>query len=328
MTGRWSFRSRLLFGAVAWSLGLLLLASFGLVWALEHHPTAPRAVHAVLRHPLALVVTVAFMLIGLLQVRSALTGLDRIRGRLSAIHEGRDRRLEGAFPSEVQPLVADLNTLLDERDRAVDRALATAGNLAHGLKTPLAVLSAEADRATTEHSEIALSIRQQVDRMHRQVDYHLARARAMSGQASGARCLLRDAVDGLARALLRLHASRDLVLDVQVAPDLSVRALDADIEEMVGNLLDNACRWARARVIVTAEAHTDGVHIAIDDDGPGIDESMRQRVLQRGVRADETGPGYGLGLAIVGDLAELYGGSIELGVSPMGGLRVSLRLPV
>lgn len=309
-------------------MGLLVLASAGLAFALDNHPTAPHVVHGVLQHPLTFVFTIACLLVGLLQVRSALSGLDRVRKRLSAMHDGRQRRLAGVFPAEVQPLVADLNRLLDERDRAIDRALTTAGDLAHGLKTPLAVLGVEADRtALSGQADVALSIRQQVDRMHRQVDYHLARARAMSGHASGARCLLREAVDGLVRALLRLHASRDLVLDVQVAADLSVRARDADVEEMMGNLLDNACRWARSRVVVAAAGGADGVLITIDDDGPGIEAPMRERVLQRGVRADETGPGYGLGLAIVGDLAELYGGSIALDVSPQGGLRASLRLP-
>jgi len=159
-----------------------------------------------------------------------------------------------------------LRALLVEGERRSFK-VTTADDLAHGLKTPLAVLAVEADRtAASGHADVALSIQQQIDRMHRQVDYHLARARAMSGHASGARCVLRDVVAGLVRALLRLHASRDLVIDVQIAPDLQVRVLDADLEEMMGNLLDNACRVARARVVIAATATTGSVLITVDDD--------------------------------------------------------------
>lgn len=323
-----SFRGRLLAGAFAWSLGLLVLASAGLAHAVDNHPGAPRVVHGVLQHPLTTAFMIACMVIGLLQVRSALSGLDRVRRELAALHEGREHRLGGTFPSEVQPLVTDLNRLLDQRDQSVQRASTAAGNLAHGLKTPLAILTVEADRAAADgHTEVAASIHQQVDQMRRQVDYHLARARATSGQASGARSALRESVDGLVRTLTRLHAARDLAIDVQIDPALSVRALRADVDEMLGNLLDNACRWGRSRVVVAAAASAGAIVITVDDDGPGIEPKMWDRVLQRGVRADESGSGSGLGLAIVRDLAELYEGSIVLARSPMGGLRVVLALP-
>lgn len=328
MKRRWSFRGRLLIGALAWSLGLLVLASMALVHVLENRPGAPAAVHGFLKHPLSIMFTVACVVIGVLQVRRGLFSLDQIRQKLSALHDGRDLRLEGVYPSEVQPLVTDLNRLLDQRDHAIERALATAGNLAHGLKTPLAVLSVEADRAAASgHADVAVSIQQQVDRMRRQVDYHLARARAMSGHASGARCVLRHSIDALVRTLTRLHAGRDLAIDVRVASDLSARVLREDIDEMLGNLLDNACRWARSRVVIDAVTQDGAIAITVDDDGPGIDPEMRNQVLQRGVRADESGSGSGLGLAIVRDLAELYDGSIVLDRSPMGGLRASLVLP-
>ena len=267
------------------------------------------------------------MLGGFLQVRRGLSAVDALRRNLGALHTGDARRLEGAYPSEVQPLVDDLNALLEQRDQAVERAIAKAGDLAHGLKTPLAVIAHEADRAAVAGAgDVAASVHQQVDRMKRQVDYHLAHARASSGKA-GQRCALRESVDGLVRALTRLHADRQLTIDVSVDPTLLVQGRREDIDEMLGNVLDNACRFARARVAVAAAAVGQAVVVTIDDDGPGLDPMLRAAVLQRGVRADESGPGSGLGLAIVRNLVELYGGTIALSVSPSGGLRVELRLP-
>ena len=165
--------------------------------------------------------------------------------------------------------------------------------------------------------------------MRRQIDYHLAHARAAaSGATPGARCSVADSADGLARTLLRLHADRGLAIDVQVAADHSVRGQREDLDEMLGNLLDNACKWARSRVVDhRRRSHDSRIVVTVDDDGPGLDPSMRDAVLQRGVRADEAAPGSGLGLAIVRDLAELYGGSISLADAPRGGLRARLELP-
>jgi signal transduction histidine kinase len=235
----------------------------------------------------------------------------------------------GQFPSEVEPLVAELNALLDHREAAIRRAVAKAGDLAHGLKTPLAVLAQEAARARgAGQCEVADSIDEQVDRMRRQVDYHLAHARAAaSGATLAARCAVADSAEPLARTLLRLHADRGVAIEVRVPPAHAFRGQREDLDEMLGNLLDNACKWARARVTLTSSRADHMIVLAIDDDGPGLDASMRQAVLQRGVRADEAASGSGLGLAIARDLAELYGGSIALGESPLGGLRATLRLP-
>jgi signal transduction histidine kinase len=226
-------------------------------------------------------------------------------------------------------MVNDLNALLDHREERVRRAMAKAGDLAHGLKTPLAVLWQEADAiANAGHDDLAATIRQQVERMRRQMDYHLAHARAAaSGATPGAHCSVKASVDGLARTLKRLHADRGVEIQVDVAPEHSVRAEREDLDEMLGNLLDNACKWGRSRVMVESAQRGSEVVITVDDDGPGIAPSMRDAVLQRGVRADEAMPGSGLGLAIVRDLAELYGGSITLASSPAGGLRAQLVLP-
>jgi signal transduction histidine kinase len=252
-----------------------------------------------------------------------------LRKRLAAVHDGRESRVGGAYPSEVQPLVDDLNALLAHREQRVREALAKAGDLAHGLKTPLAVLAQEAERAAADgHYERAATLAQQVDRMRRQVEYHLAHARAAaSGALPGAHCAVAESAHGLARTLERLHAARALTIDVNVAADHAIRGQREDLDEMLGNLLDNACKYARTRVAISSQNGDGRVEIAVDDDGPGLPVAMRDAVLQRGVRADEAAPGSGFGLAIVRDLAALYGGSIALEASALGGLRARLTLP-
>lgn len=330
MTAPLSLLSRVLVGAVLWSLGLFVLAGVVSTVMMRHYPETPIILHTAFGHALiSSTAAAAFMLFGLWHVRRGVSPIHQLRSRLARVRGGQARRVEGRYPSEVQPLVDDLNALLDHRERAVSRALAKAGDLAHGLKTPLAVLAHEADRAEKAgQHELAAAIGQQVDRMRRQIEYHLAQARAAaSGAAPGARCALQPAAEALARTLLRLHAGRGLRIDVDVAPDHAVRVQREDVDEMLGNLLDNACKWARARVAVASAASGADIVITVDDDGPGLDPSMREAVLQRGVRADEAAPGSGLGLAIVRDLADLYGGSIALEASPAGGLRARLQLP-
>jgi signal transduction histidine kinase len=271
----------------------------------------------------------AFVLGGLLQIRKGLSEFNQLRARLSDVREGRKQQIEGRYPSEVQPLVNDLNALLEQRELAVGRAQAKAGDLAHGLKTPLAVLLQEADRAKSvgEH-ELAATSAQQVERMQRQVDYHLAHARAAaSGTALGTWCVIAESAEGLLRTLRRLYAERGITFESNISGDHGVRAQREDLEEMLGNLLDNACKWAKSRVATSSSIEASNIVITVDDDGPGLDPAKRDVVLKRGVRADETAPGSGLGLAIVRDLAELYGGTISLESSPLGGLRARLLLP-
>ncbi|MGA2602298.1 MAG: ATP-binding protein [Bryobacteraceae bacterium] len=229
----------------------------------------------------------------------------------------------------MQPLIDDLNALLDDREKAVKRALATAGDLAHGLKTPLAVLAQEAERlGANGDPELSAGIAQQVERMRRQVDYHLARARAAaSGVTLNVHCPVAASAEGLARTMLKLYAGRSLAIGVHVPADHSVRVQREDLDEMLGNLLDNACKWATSRVTVETARRENSIAVSVDDDGPGLARPLRTLVLQRGVRADEAAAGSGLGLAIVRDLAELYGGSISLEGSPCGGVRALLVLP-
>ncbi len=319
-----SFRGRVLLGTFFWTLGLIPLLHY--LFLVVHHQTR--------QIPSRFLGTffgsaVVFILVGIWQFRVGLLPFGRLRRQLLALRDGSVNRVEGAYPTEVQPLVNDLNALLENRERAMQRALAKAGDLAHGLKTPLAVLAQEADRAEAAgQTEAASTISVQVERMRRQVDYHLAQARAATpGNVPGARCFVLPAVEGLARTMLRIYAGRGLKVDLDVPPEHSIRGQLEDLEEMLGNLLDNACKWAKSRVEIQSVQENGAVILTVDDDGPGLPPAMRERVLQRGVRADEASPGSGLGLAIVRDLAELYQGTIALEDSPLGGLRARLRLP-
>ena len=325
-----SLRARLVIGALLWTAGILLLISVGLVAALLHERTFPHHVHAVLQHDVIVpIVAVICMAAGYWHVRRGLAPVVGLRERLARVRDGGAARIDGRFPAEVAPLVEDLNALLAHREAAVARAVAKAGDLAHGLKTPLALLAQDAERADAAGDpDLASAIRQQVDRMRRQIDYHLAHARAAaSGAAPGASCSIESSANALARTLRRLHADRGVGIDVHAPGDHTFRGQREDLDEMLGNIMDNACKWARSRVAVASAAHEEMIVVTVDDDGAGLEAAMRDRVLQRGVRADESAPGTGFGLAIVRDLAELYGGSVALDRSPMGGLRATLRLP-
>ena len=327
---RLSLRAHLLLGASLWTMGLFALAGVALTFVMFHHPSTPRLIHAPFLHfRAASIVGVIFLVAGLFLVSRGLSAVQQLRSNLSAVHQGRERIVEGQYPAEVQPLVNDLNALLEHREQAVRRAIAKAGDLAHGLKTPLAVLTQEAERVKQSGQiELAAAIAQQVERMRRQIEYHLAHARASaSGAAAGARCQVADSAQGLARTLRRLHADRGITIDVDAAADLYVRCQREDLDEMLGNLLDNACKWATSRVALTASPVGPDVVMTVDDDGPGLDATKYDAVLQRGVRADQAAPGSGLGLAIVRELSELYGGSVSLSQSPFGGLRARLQLP-
>lgn len=320
-----SLHARLVAGVAIWTAGILAVAAIASMVIVAHHPRWTLLVH----NGLLALSGAALVTAGFAVIRRGLSPFRLLQERLAAIREGRATHLAGDYPAEVAPLVDDLNALIDERERRVERAVARAGDLAHGLKTPLAILLQDVARADAagEH-DLASSIRQQVERMRRQVDSHLAQARvAASGPSPTVRVSVLEITDGLVRAMTRLHADRGLVIRTDIAADQVVRVPVEDLEEMLGNLLDNACKWARSAVTISSSRDGSQVVVSIDDDGAGLEPSMRERVLQRGVRADEAAPGSGLGLAIVRDLAEAYGGSITLGASSAGGVRAILRLP-
>jgi signal transduction histidine kinase len=262
----------------------------------------------------------------LVQVRFGLEPLRRMGRALGAIRGGATARLEGAFPAEIEPLAAELNALLDHNEALVERARTHVGNLAHGLKTPLSVLTNEAGRSQGPLAEL---VGRQVALMRRQVDHHLARARAIAtGSILGARTDVLPVLRDLERTLERIYADKALAIALACPPELAFRGARQDLEEMLGNLLDNACKWAAASVAVRVEAAPEQVlQVTIEDDGPGLPASRRAEVLERGRRLDEQVPGTGLGLAIVADLAQLYGGRLVLAAAAGGGLRALLILP-
>ena len=275
----------------------------------------------------------SFLLLGLglvaaifVQVRVGLLPLRRLRESLTRIREGHAQRLEGQFPAEIAPLAAELNTLIEHSGEVVARARTHVSNLAHYLKTPLTVLASEADAA--ENSPLTEQVRRQVGAMRRQVDHYLVRARAAGNvNALGNRTKLEPVLDGLARVLTRIHEARGITIDWDCAPDTYFRGERQDMEEMAGNLMDNACKWARANVKVRALREGAKLVLVVDDDGPGLTPEERARVGARGERLDESVPGTGLGLAIVRDISKLYAGFLELEASPMGGLQARLILP-
>lgn len=323
-----SFSGRVAITSVLWTLGSVAAAVSFTTFHIEHGRQFVIPLHFSTAGFAAAILLVA----AILHFRRSLSPFDQLRERLSAVRQGTAGQVTGEYPSEVQPLVDDLNGLLAHQAAAIARAQAKAGDLAHGLKTPLAVLQQDVDRAKAAGLDaLAESIGQQVARMTRHVDWHLAHARAAaSGGTATATANVAESVDGLARTLARVHAERTLSITSAVDAGVAVRVERVDLDEILGNLMDNACKWARTTVRVSVElkdgaARTVAVHV--DDDGAGVAPDLRARVLARGVRADEQAPGTGLGLAIAQDLAALYDGAVTLGDSPLGGLRATVTLP-
>jgi signal transduction histidine kinase len=274
----------------------------------------------------------SFVLLGLglvaavfLQVRVGLMPLRRLQSSLARIRDGSAQRLEGKFPAEIAPLVTELNSLIEHSNEVVGRARTHVSNLAHFLKTPLSVLTSEAQ---AQGGPLAEQVRRQVETMRRQVDHYLARARAAgSVNVLGNRTAVAPVLSDLARVLERIHAERALTIDCTCPAELCFRGERQDLEEMAGNLMDNACKWAVSRVKVQALREGARLVLVVEDDGPGLTPEDRARVGARGERLDERVPGSGLGLAIVRDISKLYAGSLALGASSLGGLEARLSLP-
>lgn len=260
------------------------------------------------------------------QVRLGLAPLNQVSQSLAAIREGRADKLEGKFPTEIQPLADELNALVAHNAEVVARARTHVGNLAHFLKTPLSVLANEVHGIPGQMAE---TVARQVQVMRRQVDHYLARARSVgSASVIGARTEVAPVIADLTRALSKIYASRGIRIERQCPDGLSFRGDRSDLEEMIGNLMDNACKWAEGEVNVTVSPGKLGrLLVAVADDGPGLDDAQKQRVMERGERLDESKPGSGLGLGIVKEIASLYGGKLELGRAEPGGLSVELDLP-
>jgi signal transduction histidine kinase len=264
-----------------------------------------------------------------LLMRWGLRPLRDVRDDLRKIRDGEIQHLEGDYPREIEPLVHDLNALIDSNREIVERSRTHVGNLAHALKTPIAVLQNEAENS---REPLAAKVGEQIGIMRNQVEHHLNRARiAAQSNVLGAVTAVEPAVSALARVMGKVHKDRGLSIAVEVPPGLRFRGEKQDFEEMAGNLLDNACKWARSRVRISArrdeKEHRSFLALSFDDDGPGLPATLREEALSRGRRLDESKPGSGLGLSIVVELARIYGGNLALESSDLGGLSARLRLP-
>lgn len=258
------------------------------------------------------------------QVRYGLAPLRRLGRTMTDLREGKVDRIDGDYPSEIRPLVEDLNAVLHENRELLARARAQAGNLAHALKTPLAVIRNALAGKSFEPAIHAVG--SEVERMHAAIERHLVRARAGATALPGRQVAVRPALEDVIRAVSRIHGGR-VAIRLQGEGQPRFRGDAADLQEIFGNLLENAAKYARATVSVELATEAERLRIAIHDDGPGIPAARRAEAVQRGVRLDTTRPGSGLGLQIVDELCRIYGGTLELGDSPLGGLVATVVLP-
>ena len=277
------------------------------------------------------VLVTSFLLLGLgliilaaLQTFYGLWPLRAVRKAIAQMRSGRESRVTDALPDEVMPMVNELNALLDHNEQQAEESRRHAGNLAHALKTPLTVIM---NSATAQSPDLADTIIREATTMRRQVDHHLARARAVGRRGhSHSRAQIWDSLESVERAVSRLYSH--VRLDMAGDKEISARVERQDLDEMLGNLIENAAKYGGGSVFVTVEDAGDFVEMLIEDDGKGIPEAERERLFDRGARLDTGKPGTGLGLAIVRDVVEIYGGTVRLEESEdLGGLLVRLRLP-
>ena len=265
------------------------------------------------------------MVLAALQALYGLWPLRRVRQSIAAISSGQASRIEGSFPREIEPLTAELNQLLVHNEVQAEEARRHAGNLAHALKTPLTVIT---NAATAQSPDLADTVCREAATMRRQVDHHLARARAIGRRSSAqARAPVWPSLEAVERAVVKIY--ENVTIDLAGDKNASVRVERQDLDEMLGNLIENAAKYGGGRVFVTVSATPECVEIDVEDDGRGIPEAERTSIFDRGARLDTGKPGTGLGLAIVRDVALIYGGSVRLEESEdLGGLLAKLKLPL
>jgi signal transduction histidine kinase len=261
-----------------------------------------------------------------LQVQIGLRPLFALRNEIADVRKGRSARIARSYPLEIQPLAEQVNRLLDHNQETVERQRTHVGNLAHALKTPLSVMLAEAG---TQSGALPDMVRKQTDLMKAQVDHHLRRARAAArAQLLGERTPIAEVLDEMAVMLERVFEEKGVEIDWRAPDELGFRGERQDLQEILGNLIENACKWSKRRVRISAGPTGLGqMVVVVEDDGPGLPAEQREAALERGARMDETTPGSGLGLSIVVELTRAYGGRITLADSDLGGLKVLLELP-
>jgi signal transduction histidine kinase len=276
---------------------------------------------------LALLVLLLMLITGVvLQVRVGLRPLFRLQREIASVRAGKTDRLVADYPAELEPLASELNALVAHNQDVVERQRTHVGNLAHALKTPLAVMAAEAQARPGALAEV---VSHQAQIMHAQVDHHLRRARAaVRPQGGGERTAVAPVLEELSLTLERIFRGKGVEVDWRAPDDLFFHGERQDLQELAGNVMENACKWCKARVRVDARVTSPTqLTLTVEDDGPGLAAGDRQEVLQRGARLDETAPGSGLGLSIVDELARAYGGGLALADSGLGGLKATLNLP-
>lgn len=273
---------------------------------------------------LAVLLTVVQTLIA----RWGLSPLRRLAADLENIEAGQQQDLGGRYPAEIQPVTNNLNRVLRSEQAQRDRYRNTLADLAHSLKTPLAVIRGQlqSEQALPQDQLKAL-IDEQVSRMSAIVDHQLRRASAQVAQASHVAVALQPVVERVCNALERVYRVRSMRLRVEVLPDLVFYGDEGDLMELLGNVIDNACKYGRHSVEVSAKRLNRDLQIIIDDDGPGVSEDTKHLILTRGIRADTASPGQGIGLAVTVDILSSYGGTIDITQSPLGGARFALRIP-
>ena len=260
-------------------------------------------------------------------VRSALRPLERVREQIAQLQQGRRTELDSQVPQELEPLVAQVNHLLSHTEDTLKRSRNALGNLGHALKTPLAVLVSLSEREELrDQPELQATLREQLAQIRQRLERELGRARLAGEALPGAHFDCAAELPGLFSTLGMIH-SHGLKLEWQAEPGLCLPWDREDLLELLGNLLDNACKWADAEVRLNLVQEGEGYRLWVDDDGPGIAPERREAVLGRGTRLDEQVAGHGLGLGIVRDMVEAWGGSLSLEDSPLGGLRVAISLP-
>lgn len=275
----------------------------------------------------------AFLLLGagliaavVVQVQVGLRPLFDLRREVSSVRRGKAERLEGTYPSELEPLADELNALVAHNQEVVERQRTHVGNLAHALKTPLSVMLTESSQRPGPLAEV---VGRQAEVMRQQVDHHLRRARAAARtQGQGERASVAEVLDELARTLERIFRDKGVEIDWDASDDLWFQGERQDLLEIAGNAMENACKWCRGRVRVrTVELSPERFRLTVEDDGAGLPPERRTEVLRRGARLDESAPGSGLGLSIIDELARAYGGTLRLEDAALGGLKVELELP-
>jgi signal transduction histidine kinase len=278
-------------------------------------------------------IAVALLLLGagliaavIVQVRVGLQPLFALRREVAAVRTGEAERILGDYPTELEPLSRELNALMTHTQEVVDRQRTHVGHLAHALKTPLSVLLTEAQQQPGPLAEV---VARQAQTMGQHVDHHLRRARAAArAQGQGERTPVAPVLEDLSRTLEKIFRDKVSSVAWECPEELCFIGERQDLLEIAGNVMENACKWCRGRVRVEAEAaDSRSLRLTVEDDGPGLPADQRATVLKRGARLDEQTPGSGLGLSIVDELARAYGGSVTLGASTLGGLKVTLLLP-